>query len=329
MGDLLNKKFPVFKIFRIQVYVHILFLFFIGYELWQEWDHPGWALLVVTLGWVSVLLHEFGHCWGARHQGGDATEVILWPLGGLALCDAPQTPWSQGFVAASGPAVNVVLALVGYGLRQALPTTSDAMYRAVGFHPYDVGNVLLFWNVVLFVFNLLPAFPMDMGRIFHAVLWSRKGYQRSLRIAIYTSFVCAGGLIVFSLADRIAPKAIPLAAYVGGDMTFFIAIWVLNSAWIELQKLNAGYFEELDEPWRNSFKIPAVDEPVEPEPGFIARWAARREEAREKKEADDAQARAARLDEVLRRVAQVGMDGLTPDEKGFLEQESARLREKR
>lgn len=329
MGDLLSKKFPVFKVSGIQVYVHILFIIFAVFNLYHLATKftLGFGLLCVGTLWLSVLLHEFGHCWGARNQGGDATEILLWPLGGLALCEAPQTPWSQGFVAASGPAVNLVLAAIGWGLTFVLPEFSPAMDRAVGFNPIDVTHTLIYTNLALFIFNMLPAFPMDMGRIYQAVLWVRMGFRRSLRIACYTSFICCFGLVVYAAVDYFAPSSV--TPFLGAGLMIMIAAWVGQTAYGELQRLDGGAYDDLDEPWRQTFAYHPQHEPREPEPGFIARWAAKREEAKVQRDAEEQQARAARLDEVLRRVAQVGMDGLTAEEKSFLEQESARLREKK
>ncbi|MEZ0228542.1 MAG: site-2 protease family protein [Planctomycetota bacterium] len=333
MNDLLSKKFPVFKVSGIQVNVHIMFLIFAAYELYDFRAQLGLGLLILGVLWTSVLLHEFGHCWGARYQGGDAHEILLWPLGGLAMCEAPMTPWSQGFVAASGPAVNVILAALSGPVLLVLPRWTESwrsMYDAVGFTPYGIAATIFFTNVGLFLFNMLiPAFPLDMGRIYQAVLWVYKGFKRSMRIACYTTFVCGGLLILHAIIDRVAPQWWSL--YLSGGTTFFIAIWVIFTAYGEIQKLDAGHYDDEDEPWRATYRFhPATEsEPKENEPGFIARWAARREEAKAQRDADEAQARATRLDEVLRRVAQVGMDGLTPEEKTFLEAESARLRDKR
>lgn len=327
MGALLSKKFPLFRWSGIQVNIHIMFLLFAGFEFWNLRETPGLALLFLAVVWGSVLLHEFGHCYGARYQGGDATEIVLWPLGGLALCDAPKTPWAQGFVAASGPIVNVVLGAIGWALWHFAPIRNERMYDVVGFHPGTVAFVLMSVNVGLFTFNMIPAFPMDMGRIYQALLWVWMGFQKSMRIACYTAFFCAAGMIVWSFGDRLAPSS--LSAFVGSSLLFFIALWVAQTAFQELQLVNTGYYSELDEPWRQTFRYHPESEPRPREPGFIARWAAKREEEKKKKDAAAQEERAARLDAVLRRVAQVGMDGLTSEEKAFLEQESARLREKR
>jgi Zn-dependent protease len=329
VGNIFAMKIPLFRVSRIQVYAHFTFLAFAGWQLWKYWDTPGWAILFIVALWGSILLHEFGHCAGARFQGGDAREILLWPLGGLATCDAPMTPWAQGFVAAAGPAVNVVIFSVAWALGHVLPEFHEGMYHVVGFSPKDVTDLLVGVNVFMFLFNvLLPAFPMDASRILQAILWIWMGFQRSMRAVCYVSFVAAGGLLVWTIANnQLLPASIGIA--IGPTVTLVLIVFLVQEAYNQLQLVNAGYFEDLDEPWRQTFRYHSSSEPRSKEPGLVARWLAERERAKVEREAQRTEARAARLDDVLRRVAQVGMDGLSAEERVFLEQESARLRDKR
>src|SRR5262245_25708971 len=99
MRDPLSWSFPVARLFGITVRIHFLFplvalgligraasLDKLGMGLWVD------AAMLMGLLFLTVLLHEFGHCFAARHVGGDASEVLLWPLGGLAYCDVPHNP---------------------------------------------------------------------------------------------------------------------------------------------------------------------------------------------------------------------------------------------
>ena len=99
MRDPFSWAFPIGRMFGVTVRVHILFPFVaLGMILrasYQEGAPAGaWidATLVITLLFFSVLLHEFGHIFGARYVDGDGEEVLLWPLGGLARVDVPHTP---------------------------------------------------------------------------------------------------------------------------------------------------------------------------------------------------------------------------------------------
>src|SRR5262249_22702155 len=151
---------------------------------------------------VSTLLHEFGHCFAARAVNGDASEVMLWPLGGLANVDLPQNPRAHFLTAAAGPAVNLLIcvacaALLAVAVAPALQPPwlpwwrpwriDDAGSVALttwGGGEFKTANVLpvllarCFWiNSVLFWLNVvLVGFPMDGGRMFQAALWPRYGY---------------------------------------------------------------------------------------------------------------------------------------------------------
>src|SRR5690348_5924836 len=116
MRDPLSWALPLFRAFGIPVKVH-LFFFLITLGLFFRQvtakDNPIWwmdvFLFTIVVLFGVVLLHEFGHCFGARHMDGDAKEILIWPLGGLASVEVPHT-WRANFVAtAAGPLVNVVL----------------------------------------------------------------------------------------------------------------------------------------------------------------------------------------------------------------------------
>jgi Zn-dependent protease len=321
---ILALKIPLFRVSGILVQLHMMFVLFVGWEIYEGFVKHTLPMTLAYLAilWASVLLHEFGHCWGARRMGGDATEVLLWPLGGLATCEVPMTPRANFVMTAAGPAVNLVLAGLAFGISWVIPDASDRG----GITPQFLCTAVIYVNIALFLFNCIPAFPMDMGRILQVALWIWIGFQRALRIAVYTSFACAGIMAVAGL----------VTANIGGNplldqgsMLFMVAIFVIMAAWGQLQMLNAGMFAEHDEPWRQTFWI-RDEAPAKPRgPGFVGRFLERRRQDQERAAAEQAQSRATQLDEVLRRVAQVGMDGLTADERRFLEQESARLREKR
>lgn len=106
--DFLNGSFPLFRFAGISVRIHILFILFIGMRLLDGRGNFESELIFLTMLFGVVLLHEFGHCFGARAVGGDAENILLWPLGGLAYANAPMTPWAQFVTVACGPLVNVV-----------------------------------------------------------------------------------------------------------------------------------------------------------------------------------------------------------------------------
>src|SRR5438552_4012755 len=123
MRDPLTWSMPLARVFGITVRVHVLFPFVaVGIILREAFREQApsnlWveAAIVMGLLFVAVLLHEFGHCFGARLVDGDAHEILLWPLGGLAPVEVPHTPRANFVTALAGPVVNLLLCLVCGGL---------------------------------------------------------------------------------------------------------------------------------------------------------------------------------------------------------------------
>jgi len=180
----------------IRVRVHWTLLALLALVGFSEWRFAGTAvaavagvaLLVGVFG--CVLFHEFGHALAARRYGIGTRSITLLPIGGIAALERlPSTPGQELVVALAGPAVNVVLAAL-FGL--ALPVIPAAVA------PFCVS--LLWINVSLAVFNLLPAFPMDGGRVLRAALASRMGMERATRIAVVVGKVLAVGFVVAAIA---------------------------------------------------------------------------------------------------------------------------------
>jgi Zn-dependent protease/predicted transcriptional regulator len=147
------------------------------------------SLLFILLLFLCVLLHEFGHIFMARRFGIPTPEVTLLPIGGVASLERmPEKPMEQLLVALAGPAVNVVIALL---LLMFLGFSVDSSTMARGLASIDDPGLgllakLAAANIFLVVFNMIPAFPMDGGRVLNAILAmnmdKRKAMQISARI---------------------------------------------------------------------------------------------------------------------------------------------------
>jgi Zn-dependent protease len=119
MRDPMTWSIPLFRAFGIQVKLHILYIIItlaMLLRVYSETASKGrlaeFALIWVVMLFIVILLHEFGHCFAARKVDGEADEILMWPLGGLAYCSVPHTPRANLICTAGGPAVNVVLCLV-------------------------------------------------------------------------------------------------------------------------------------------------------------------------------------------------------------------------
>ncbi|HWE38781.1 MAG TPA: site-2 protease family protein [Isosphaeraceae bacterium] len=173
----------------------------------------GGGLPMVALGVAAfgcVLLHELGHALMARRFGIDTHDITLYPIGGVArLARLPRAPGAELLIALAGPAVNIALALI-LGTVLALASLAD------GALPYELGVFLaeLLWvNVGLAAFNLLPAFPMDGGRVVRAVLSGLVGRGRATEVA---ALLGQGLALLFGIVSLVTfnPFHIALAAFI-------------------------------------------------------------------------------------------------------------------
>jgi Zn-dependent protease/predicted transcriptional regulator len=172
-----------------------------------------WGVLLTLALFACVLLHELAHIAVARRGGAQVRAVTLMMLGGVSEIGEVDRPRLERRMAAAGPASSLVLAALFYGL-----------FRLSGHAPPDVQFGLFYLaqvNLILGVFNLLPAFPMDGGRIFRSLLVKRFGRLRATQIAATVGKVLAVGLVVVGLFGGGWWLAlIGLFIFIGGDAEY-------------------------------------------------------------------------------------------------------------
>lgn len=186
----------VAKIFNIPVFLHWSFAF-VGLWVWYLGNKAGLDIrpmlqlgLLVLSVFICVVLHEFGHALTARRFGVETKDIILSPIGGIArLTRLPEKPIQEFWVAIAGPLVNIAIVLLlspFFLFHDFLDvftdglTLSDLMSDMFYFIP-----MLLGMNLTLAVFNLIPAFPMDGGRVFRSLLSIKIGRLKATRVATY------------------------------------------------------------------------------------------------------------------------------------------------
>jgi Zn-dependent protease len=189
-------SFRIGRLLGFDVRIHLLFVLLL---VWLGLEHSGDGIAMLLLALASygglfsfVLLHELGHCVAARRLGVRVLDITLWPLGGLArFARIPEDPRKELLITAAGPLVNVAIAVVLVGvavlLRLPLGVRLDEGFR-VG-DMLDVFILFIGMNVFMAVFNLIPALPLDGGRILRALLARRRGYYPATRIAVRVSRV--------------------------------------------------------------------------------------------------------------------------------------------
>ena len=263
----------LFRVRGIQLAVHSSFFLLLAYVAWQGWQpdpkEPGtggwigviWNVAIVVVFFVCVVLHELGHSFMAMRFGVGVRRILLMPIGGMAEFDSiPREPTREFLITLAGPAVNFVLALGLWLLVRRLPDEIPMIsYGAFA-------DQLLGANLVMGCFNLIPAFPMDGGRIFRAMLASRMPYLRATRIAATV------GKVICMVAMVAALESKAIAAYVFG--VDFPTLWLVAALFAfifiagELEYRAAERRERDDAHWREMLarfygpQHPADDPPL-------------------------------------------------------------------
>jgi Zn-dependent protease len=359
MRDLMSWSIPVGRFFGITVRIHVLFyllftVMLLGAGAWKNYFFE--ALLIQGLLFISVLLHEFGHCFAARQVEGDATEILMWPLGGLASVDIPHTPRAHFITVIWGPLVNLLLCcaiaavLVAYGFvpplnplwypivlegaGKDLIVRTDALWSwtegksitELGFLPMLFAR-FFYLNWLLFWFNvLLVGFPMDGGRMLQCVLWAYLGFRRATQIAIYCGYAAAALLAIGSFISM------DNGDNQGKILLFSLAIFIAATCWQHGKLLEAGVLgDESTFGYDFSQGYTSLERGEQPQrrrrrPNFIQRWLQRRAARKKQREEETRLAEEQCLDELLAKVQRDGKDALTTEERRFLERVSARYR---
>lgn len=199
------------RIAGIDLNVHATFLILLAWIALREYQRglPAVASAVAyTLAvFAIIVLHELGHAFTARHYGIQTRDILLLPIGGVARLERmPSQPRQELLVALAGPAVNVVLAAVLYGilwLTGGPPLSeADTIDLTLSWRAFLAALVVV--NLVILGFNLLPAFPMDGGRVLRALIAMRTGnHGRATEIAARVGRVFAA---LFALAGLLLPN---------------------------------------------------------------------------------------------------------------------------
>ena len=332
---------PFIRVRGIDVRIHLAFLLLVAYQLLtaiapaaneQSVRLGIWpTVIAMTMLFAVVLLHEFGHCIACRRTGGSADEILMWPLGGLAYC-APDHRWTAHFwTAVGGPLVNVAILaitaplvglLTGSWLGGALPNPLQFAPPAAIFAEDGLRQGLLLalfslhWiALLLLLFNLLPLYPLDGGRVLQALLWPRIGYTRSIRASCRAGFI---GAIVLGVFGAVTMNLAVLGIAIFGGFTCVMTLKQLQ------------YTEEAlgfeDDEGHAVAAIGRADAEAERRERAAAQAAAAKVEAlRQKDEAQRAREEA-EFDRILDKIRASGIASLSAAEKRVLERETERRR---
>src|SRR5262249_8272153 len=227
--------------FGIGIFVHWTFFLVPALVLFTNPGLSGpalvFALFLVLAVFGCVVLHELGHALAARRFGIATRDITLYPIGGVARLERmSEKPWEEFWIAVAGPAVNLLIAgLLGFFL-----TFSRAVRPFLPLPPLGLEflSMLMFLNLGLVAFNLVPAFPMDGGRVLRALLALRLGQLRATQIAVNIGMVLAVLMGVVGILVT------------GNFMMVFLAVFVYFAG---QQELAALYEREAQRRWQQGY----------------------------------------------------------------------------
>jgi Zn-dependent protease len=177
---------------------------------------PGNYTLFVLAVIASVLLHEFGHAFVSSLYGIRTLEIVMYPIGGVARLERPPKPWEEFWIALTGPAVNLAIASFIFAILYSQKRVINLF--ALVQPDANLADRIALANLVLAGFNLLPAFPMDGGRMLRAVLSRLKSEYEATRIATWSGRMLAISMGLYGFINM------PMLAFVA----FFIYLGAAN-----------------------------------------------------------------------------------------------------
>ncbi|MEL6107540.1 MAG: site-2 protease family protein [Planctomycetota bacterium] len=209
------------------MYVHwtlSLLVAYVAYEGWQDGLVGSvYSVLLLCGMFFCVTLHEYGHALTARRFGVETVDITLLPVGGVArLAKIPRVPWQELLVAVAGPAVNVVLASALLALLTVIPlgvwpgsestSTVEDSLRTPSLTSFLFSMLVV--NTALVLFNMVPAFPMDGGRVLRSLLAMVISYRNATRVAAMVGILCSIGMLIAAVYYR-HPVLALIAIFIG------------------------------------------------------------------------------------------------------------------
>jgi len=192
----------LFRLLGVDVFLHWWWFLVAVYEIQSRagrYSSITWNILEYLAIFLIVLVHEFGHALACRQVGGRADQIVLWPLGGVAYVDPPQRPGATLWSIAAGPLVNValipiLLAVYSFGRSSGWAISLPDIYRLT--------RAVLYIDIGLLIFNILPIYPLDGGQILRSLLWFVLGRARSLLVATILGLLGVVGGIGLAIYSR-------------------------------------------------------------------------------------------------------------------------------
>ena len=340
----------------VQVYLHMFFLVFVAVILLLGWiatqnaeGEAGYfwvSMLSILILSTSVVLHELAHYAATTRLGGNVEQIVIGPFGGLAPPRVHFDPRAEIVAHAAGPIVNLIVCLVMLAVLFMLDSSKDGAWAVLnplnpelftgGRFDRTIGLRLGVWiNWMLLLVNMIPMFPSDAGRTLCAVLTAfgntnddRHHLELVSRLGIVIKIVLLGAATAIFLGHDggLTNPDVPVWFVMALGTIFLIFCARVEESNLEYDDMDDEFFGYDFSQGYTSLERTAHAPPPPPKAGFLAKWIERRRitrlKRRERREADEDR----RMDEILARLHETGMDNLSSEERTILKRVSARYR---
>ena len=296
-------------------------------------EAAGYGLMGIAVLLASVLAHELGHCFAAARAGGHPEQIVLGPLGGLAPMQLPREPHGELITALAGPVVNFAILLLVMPI--LIVARVDLVSLISPLQPTDLLEgawwaVLLkltFWvNWLLLIVNLLPAFPLDGGRVLRAVVWPALDFRNANLVATRATKLTAIAicLLAWVLRDDASVTGLPIWV-----VLLLFAAWIYFSAQHETARQEEGEWD--NDLYSYDFSqgytsLERASDPSRRAGSSMRRWLENRRELRRRRRQSQEQDEERQVDDILMRLHESGMQNLSAKERALLNRVSARYR---
>ena len=224
-------SFKIARFFGIDVKIHITFILLL---IWFLFHYGAESVYLTLIVFTCIVMHEYGHALTARKFGIPTRCITLWPFGGVASLEGmTRSPKEEILTALAGPAVNLFLIVLTYLFFNSYPYWVDYFSNAVFYRISYCADFFFFINISLMLFNLIPSFPMDGGRVLRGILNYKYDLFRATEIAVKVGKFFA--VVMFILG----------AAYDQMLMIIAVFIWFSGSRELE-QMIQAKRIERLE-----------------------------------------------------------------------------------
>lgn len=322
LNSFMSFSVPAGRLAGISIRVHILFILYVVFKLWNVRNEgAGFQLAVFGGVYVCILLHEFGHALCARWCGGEADEILIWPLGGLAYCRPPFNATPQLITTLGGPFVTLVIWGLMSTVAALLAPGADADLTGARGWSSLYFEELAASNLYLLLFNLIPAYPLDGGRALRDTLWHFVPVQKANRIAGAVAIVACIVLIAWGVSSSNQWMIfIGLFAFFGGvqELTSqeYVELWQIEP-WSLRDRLSRAARCPTGQPPKRRWRRSSGDR----DPGLIYT-----PKLVPRPELRDDRVVVTKIDAILEKISRSGLDSLSDDERKQLERASSELK---